>query len=237
MRYVKGILIVFIVFLILFNQVHILHAANMLGQNNAVATAMGKVMGWSGSDQKISGNTSLKDVDLSQVKSTAQGVAAIFPIKNGMSSSDVVAMMMPKGMPEYGTAMGVSFDDPIGSLTTLSKAQPTLLAGLTPDQKARFIKLASQPLGISCEYCCSVGTVGITPGGTSGCGCQHNPALLSVGMWLIQNTNYSDAEVLREVYRWKTLFFPQKMVELGTKIAGGDSSVLNTALPGQVGGC
>ncbi|MCH7493020.1 hypothetical protein IID19_05570 [Patescibacteria group bacterium] len=55
-------------------------------------------------------------------------------------------------------------------------------------------------------------------------------------MWLMQNTDYSDAEILREVYRWKTLFFPKNMVDLATKISGGDQSVLEE-LPGMVGGC
>ena len=50
------------------------------------------------------------------------------------------------------------------------------------------------------------------------------------------NTDYNDAQILQEVYRWKTLFFPRNMIELAGKVAGGDSSVLND-LPGMVGGC
>jgi len=50
------------------------------------------------------------------------------------------------------------------------------------------------------------------------------------------NTDYSDAEVLREVYRWKTLWFPKDMVGLALEIAGGNTDVLNE-LPGMVGGC
>ena len=144
--------------------------------------------------------------------------------------------MVPTGVPEYGEAMGVSFDDPVGSLATLANAQKTLLQGLTPEQKERFISLASKPVGISCEYCCGLNAVGIREDGSSSCGCQHNPALLSVAMWLMQNTEYTDAEVLREVYRWKTLFFPRDMVDLAVKISGGDESVLQN-LPGMVGGC
>ena len=52
----------------------------------------------------------------------------------------------------------------------------------------------------------------------------------------MMNTDYSDAEILREVMRWKTLFFPKNMIELGTSLAGGDTSALNN-LPGMVGGC
>ena len=50
------------------------------------------------------------------------------------------------------------------------------------------------------------------------------------------NTEYSDAEVLKEVYKWKALFFPKDMVGLAIKISGGDDSVLED-LPGMVGGC
>ena len=50
------------------------------------------------------------------------------------------------------------------------------------------------------------------------------------------NTEYSDAEILREVMAWKSLWFPKDMIGLGSKIQGGDDSVLKD-LPGMVGGC
>jgi hypothetical protein len=49
-------------------------------------------------------------------------------------------------------------------------------------------------------------------------------------------TDYSDAEVLREVMRWKSIFFPRDMVGLAMKVAGTDPSQLKS-LPGMVGGC
>ncbi len=184
----------------------------------------------------LSGSGDLSGVDIESITSTAQGVAAIMPIDQIVTPEDAIGVMIPSGIPDYGEAMGVSFDDPEGSLATLANAQTSLLAGLTPEQKERFIGLALKPVGISCEYCCGLGAVGIREDGSSSCGCQHNPALLSVTMWLMQNTDYSDAEVLREVYRWKTLFFPRDMVDLAVKISGGDESVLQD-LPGMVGGC
>jgi len=143
---------------------------------------------------------------------------------------------VPTGTPDYGEAMGVSFDDPIGSLSKLANAQRALLASLTPEQKDRFLNLALKPVGISCEYCCGIGPVGIRKDGSSACGCQHNPALLSVTMWLMQNTDYTDAEILKEVMKWKTLFFPKNMIEITMEVAGGDTSSL-AELPGMVGGC
>lgn len=184
----------------------------------------------------FSGGGDLSNVNIDDIQSTAQGIAAIMPIDQIVKPEDAITVMVPTGVPEYGAAMGVSFDDPEGSLATLANAQTTLLAGLSPELKERFISLASKPVGISCEYCCGLNAVGIREDGSSSCGCQHNPALLSVAMWLMQNTEYSDAQILREVYLWKTLFFPKNMVDLAVKISGGDESVLQD-LPGMVGGC
>ena len=155
------------------------------------------------------------------------------------TEDDAMAMMFPTGTPEYGDALGVSFDDPIGSLDTLSKMYRGLKQEVqqnNPEGWQRFMNLASKPLGISCEYCCGVGPIGITKSGDSACGCQHNPALLSVALYLSSYTDYNDGQILQEVMRWKTLFFPKDMISLGVKVAGGDPSVLND-LPGMVGGC
>ncbi|MBU0612568.1 hypothetical protein KKB10_00995 [Patescibacteria group bacterium] len=240
MKTLKTSLLIAVVVFVVINQIQLGQAAMMMGEKEMFTAMMetmtGKNENENSTSSKIAGNTSLQDVDVSQIKSTAQGIAAVFPISQIKTQDDAIAMLLPTGVPEYGEAMGVTFDDPEGSLATLSKAQTTLLAGLTPELKARFINLASMPVGISCEYCCGLQAVGIRNDGTSSCGCQHNPALLSVTMWLMQNTDYTDIEVLREVYQWKTLFFPKNMVELGVQIAGGDESVLKN-LPGMVGGC
>lgn len=231
-KYLNYILFGIFALILVFNQVTVSHVASKVGHTDMYLALVERVLAES---RDITGED-LTGVDLSQIKSTAQGVAAIMPMHAISTPQDAIAVMVPTGIPEYGQAMGVSFDDAEGSLTTLSKAQPALLQSLTPEQKARFIALASQPIGISCEYCCGVGPIGIREDGSSACGCQHNPALLSVTMWLMQNTDYSDAEILREVYKWKSLFFPKNMVDLAVKISGGDTSVLEE-LPGMVGGC
>ena len=234
---VKYILLAAVMLTISFNQVLVSQIAKATGAKN-IFNSMVSVITRSeegGSGLGARGGD-LSTVDLGNIKSTAQGVAVIMAIDQIKTPEDAIKVMLPTGVPDYGMAMGVSFDDPVASLAILANAQKALLAGLTPEQKSRFIALASMPVGISCEFCCGVGPVGITSDGSSSCGCQHNPALLSVTMWLMQNTDYSDAEILREVYRWKTLFFPKNMVDLATKISGGDQSVLEE-LPGMVGGC
>lgn len=240
MKNIKTYLIIIVAVVVIFNQIQLGQAAMMLGEKELFSSLYSGVLSLAkngNSSPELAGNRDLKkDIDLNQIKSTAQGIAAIFPIDQIKTQEDAVAMLLPKGTPEYGQAMGVNFDEPEKSLATLANAQKPLLSGLTPEQKERFINLASKPVGISCEYCCGVQAVGIREDGSSICGCQHNPALLSVAMWLVQNTDYSDAEILQEVYRWKTLFFPKNMIELAVKIAGGDESVLED-LPGMVGGC
>lgn len=234
----KYILLAAFVVVLVLNQISVTQIAKALGQDDFFSTIVAKVSSQSDTTEGLSfsGGGDLSNVDIDEIQSTAQGIAAIMPISGIKTAEDAVAVMVPTGTPEYGQAMGVSFDDPVNSLATLANAQKTLLAGLTPEQKERFIGLALKPVGISCEYCCGLNAVGIREDGSSSCGCQHNPALLSVTMWLMQNTDYSDAEILREVYYWKTLFFPKNMVELAIKIAGGDESVLED-LPGMVGGC
>ena len=96
------------------------------------------------------------------------------------------------------------------------------------------MNLATKPVGISCEFCCGVGAVGITSSGELRCGCAHNPAIQTLTMLLMKDTNMDDAEVLREALKWKSLWFPRDMVGLALKASGGQ---IETELPGMVGGC
>jgi len=185
------------------------------------------------------GSAELSGIKINDLKSTAHTVAAVFPVEEFQSADDAMAAMFPTGTPEYGEALGVSFDDPVGSLARLAKMYRPLKAEVeknNPEAFQRFVNLASNPTGVSCEYCCGVGPVGADKKGNSRCGCQHNPALLSVALWLTANTDYSDGEILREVMRWKTLFFPKNMIQLGASLSGGDTSVLEN-IPSMVGGC
>ncbi len=185
-----------------------------------------------------SGSIDLSAVDVNQIQSTPQGIAALFPIGEIKTVDDAIRVMVPTGTPAYGEAMGVSFDDPVTSLNVMARSWNALKPQVqaNPEKWQRFLNLAAQPRGVSCEYCCGIGPVGADANGNSRCGCQHNPAVLTLTGWLLLNTEYSDAEILYEVYRWKTLFFPKNMVGIAAQIAGGDTSVLDN-LPGMVGGC
>jgi len=191
-----------------------------------------------GGSAHFSGNGDLSNVDVTQIESTAQGIALLFPVDQIKTTEDAIAVMIPTGTPDYGAAMGVSFDDPVNSLQLMENGYYALKEQAQADAAVwdRYLSLATEPRGISCEFCCGVGAIGVTADGTLRCGCAHNPAAHAVALWLIMNTDYSDAEVLREVYKWKALWFPKDMVGLALEIAGGDTDVLQD-LPGMVGGC
>jgi hypothetical protein len=181
----------------------------------------------------------LGSIDVLELKSTAHTIQAVFPLADAKNQDDVMAMMFPTGTPDYGEALGVTFDDPVTSLKTLSEMYQGLkteVEAKDPESFQRFIKLASNPAGVSCEYCCGIGPVGADKNGQSRCGCDHNPGILSLALYLSAYTDYSDGEILREAMKWKTLWFPKNMIELGMQLSTGDSSALEN-LPGMVGGC
>ncbi len=189
----------------------------------------------------VFGGDNLKNVDVSQIKSTAQGIATLFAVDKIKTAQDAINAMIPTGTPEYGEEIGgISYDDPVAALNYLARQlYPRIKQDVKqndPDAWQRYLNLAAQPRGIACEFCCGVGPQGVDQNGNLRCGCQHNPAAQAIALWLVKNTDYSDAEVLREVYRWKSLWFPKNMVGLALKIAGGDESVLKD-VPGMVGGC
>ena len=185
--------------------------------------------------------TDLSNVDVYELSSTAMSVAAVFPeLKDIKNEQDAISIMIPSGAPEYSEALGgISFDDPVTSMEYLAKWYPTINSEIKnndPEIWQRYLKLAAAPRGISCEFCCGVGPQGISAEGTAKCGCQHLPALLGLTLGLMKNTDYSDVEILKEVMRWKTIFFPKNMVSLAMEVAGKDPSQLKE-LPGMVGGC
>src|SRR3989338_2478279 len=135
----------------IFNQVQVKAISGMLDK------------GVSTSRVSLAGAKDLSDVDIDSLSSTAQTIAAVFPVAEFQSSDDAMAAMFPTGTPEYGAQLGVSFDDPVQSLDKLSKMFRGLKTEVekgNPEAFQRFINLASKPKGVSCEYCCGVGPIG-----------------------------------------------------------------------------
>jgi len=217
---------------IVVNQFQISSVSAILADSYSVKTSSSGI-------SLLAGNNGVPDINIDELKSTGHTIAAVFPIEDIQTADDAMAMLFPTGTPDYGDDLGVSYDTPVESLGVLAKMYPGLMSEVkknNPEEWGRYMGLVTKPLGISCEYCCGLKAIGVKQDGSSSCGCQHNPALLTVALYLSAYTDYSDGEILREVMLWKTLFFPKNMVELGTSLAGGDTSSLKE-LPGMVGGC
>ncbi len=222
--------------LIIFNQIQLAAISSSLNSLTGAASKSTIFFGLGGKK-----STDLSKVDVYEISSTAMAIASLFPELDSINNDqDAISVMIPTGTPDYSEDLGgISFDDPVTSMEYLAKWYNTINSEVKdndPETWQRYLKLAAAPRGISCEFCCGVGPQGITADGKSKCGCKHNPALLALTLGLMKNTDYSDAQVLREVMKWKTIFFPQKMVGLAMEVAGTDPSELKE-LPGMVGGC
>ncbi|MBS3101928.1 hypothetical protein J4458_00595 [Candidatus Woesearchaeota archaeon] len=135
---------------------------------------------------------------------------------NGAATNNVQtlgASVVPTGIPKiYGQELKVSYDDisPIDQ----QKADTTIrrlgylddATQLNEDQMKRYIGIASK---ISCEYCCGAESI-IFSNGQAACGCAHSYAMRGVAKYIIRNhpNEFSDDEILEELGKWKTLFFP-----------------------------
>lgn len=129
-----------------------------------------------------------------------------------MDGPDVI----PKGIPVvYGQELGLSFDDI--STATPQRADATIRKlgvldkriELSGDLLRRYIAVARQ---ISCEYCCGAPSI-ITSDGKAACSCAHSFAMRGLAKYLLQNhsNEYTDTQILEELGKWKTLFFPGKL--------------------------
>ncbi len=228
--------IAIVTLLVLFNQFQLAQLSAMLGgkeHSSAITSVLKKAVSLK------SGSNDLGDVDLASIQNTAQAMAAVMPLDGITDAQSAIDKLIPTGTPDYGQALGVSYDQPVPALQSLQRLYYSLKEDIqknSPEVWQRYLALATKPVGISCEYCCGIGPVGISANGELRCGCSHNPAIHALTLWLMKNTDLSDAEILQEAIKWKTLWFPKDMVGMAMQLAGGDTSALN-AVPGMVGGC
>lgn len=227
-----------IIALLLIGSLIIFNQFQLSGISSSVNSLTGAA---SGSIFLSGGGSDLSGVDISQITSTAMAIASLFPeLNNIKDEKDAINIMIPTGAPEYSEALGsITFDNPVMSMDYLVKwyySYKDEIKQNDPEIWQRYLGLATEPRGISCEFCCGIGPVGITKKGDLTCGCKHNPAVQALTLSLMKDTDYSDAEILREVMHWKALWFPRSMVGLALEVAGTDPSQLKN-LPGMVGGC
>ncbi len=187
----------------------------------------------------------------------------------GNLSEDAVKLALRRGIPlVYGEKLGVSFDQVEPAMNILKQFDPTYgrqKIALSGEKLQRYVKIGSQ---IACEFCCGATTL-VRSDGVAACGCAHSQAMRGLAAYLLQNNaaEYTDEQILRELARWKGLFFPQAMVsKISEQLKSGsytpdiaallldiavpkyDSSSVGAAapasapaagqsLPSQVGGC
>jgi len=184
------------------------------------------------------------------------------PTLTGDPTQDAIVLVIPTGVPAvYGTELGVSFDDPIKSLDILAALDPAA-GSLDAEQTTRYARVAGL---ISCEYCCGAKSI-VFSDGRAACGCAHSQAMRGLAAYIITKhpTEFTDDQILRELARWKALFFPKQMIQkfmtqreagdfstpdmaaimmgvdtkalgMGEKAAAAPTSIAN--LPNMVGGC
>ncbi len=160
----------------------------------------------------------ITDVQYGMARYSAAAVAGTVASAAGSASSaggsggNVQAMMariIPKGIPAiYGSELGVSYDDPVSAMKVMAPMDDGIT--LSAEQNARYVKIASQ---ISCEYCCGAESI-IFPNGQAACGCQHSYVMRGLAKYLLtqHGTEYSDEQILEELGKWKTQFFPKQIL-------------------------
>ncbi len=187
---------------------------------------------------------------------TSSGGIALKVVNTGDAVQDAITALIPTGTPAYGNELSVSYDDPAKSLAALANLDyqiPTKT--LTAEEKQRFVDVGTK---ISCEFCCSAPAV-IDQNGRDLCGCAHAASFRGLAKYLIKAhpNDYSDDQILLELTRWKSLYYPRNMVEkasalinnrmeltaanlndrqLLSKLSSGDTSSIGQ-LPSMVGGC
>src|SRR3989344_630795 len=170
-----------------------------------------------------------------------------------------VSNVLPAGIPSvYGAELGVSYDgisvsNPSTADQTIAKmSQFDRSINLDGNDMQRYIGIASQ---ISCEYCCGSESI-IFKDGQAACVCAHSQAMRGLAKYLVKNhgTQFTDDQVLEELGKWKTLFFPgvmaqkaavlkQKGIELNyinlasNKYRGIETGASSSGGGGMVGGC
>lgn|GEM_PF-2272597 len=175
------------------------------------------------------------NVNLENTENTNQVAGAI-------SMEDVIRNVIPTGTPDYGNGLGVSYDDPTGSLNVLQMLDSSIsFSSLTKNQQDRYNQVATMPHS-ACEFCCGIGSQGFGNNGRVACGCSHNLAFSGLTKWLLVNkeSEYNNDMIYQEIQKWKALWFPKQMISRYAQEMA-DSGQLDASaisqLPNMVGGC
>lgn len=180
---------------------------------------------------QINSQLGIKSVLAARINSLSKSQVANAQL-SGEIMADSIKLTIAEGVPEiYGAELGVSFNEAQAMIDVLKEYDPTygqkkiVLAG---EKLRRYIDVG---LRISCEYCCSAKAI-INPTGEAACGCAHSKAMRGLAAYLIQNhgTEYTNDEILRELARWKGIYFPKQMVQkMSSQLQGMQDFTPDTA--------
>ena len=162
-----------------------------------------------------------------EIQSVSTGIATGQVVSGNLPSQSVAGIIdvIPKGVPAiYGQELSVSFDDVSADNPQVADATIKKLGTLdqqiklTGDDLQRYISIAGS---ISCEYCCGAPAIIFTEdrgnykAGDAACGCAHSYAMRGLAKYLIteHGSEYTDDQILEEMGKWKTLFFPTQLTQ------------------------
>lgn len=138
---------------------------------------------------------------------------------SGNLGEDAVKLAIAGGVPDrYGSELNVNFDQVEPSMNVLKRFDPTYGSQrivLQGEELKRYTDIGSR---IACEYCCGATSL-VFPNGEAACGCAHSQAMRGLAAYLIQKhgPEYTDDQILRELARWKSRFFPKQMTKKMTE--------------------
>ncbi|MFH1650061.1 MAG: hypothetical protein ABIA93_05925 [Candidatus Woesearchaeota archaeon] len=175
--------------------------------------------------------------------SALQSVApAVSQATQGVVAQQVTTLtgIVPQGTPAtYGDELQVNYDDVSPNDPQLADATIRIMGNIDRSvklegaDKERYINiLYRMENGMSCEYCCGARSI-IFENGEPACGCAHSYAMRGLAKYLItkHGVEYTDAQILEEVGKWKALFFPTQ-IQAKAKILeeqGIETSYVNVA--------
>ena len=143
---------------------------------------------------------------------------------SGKLGDDVVKLIIAKGSPEnYGAELGITYDKVQQSINILKKYDPDYGSSKIILSGNDFQRYKDVAIRISCEYCCGAKSI-VTTEGKAACGCAHSQAMRGLLAYMIKNhgSKYTNDQLLRELARWKGMYFPKQMMKkMSTQIQSG----------------
>ncbi|HLD58234.1 MAG TPA: hypothetical protein VI977_01155 [archaeon] len=209
---VLGVLLAATVLVLFFNSLQQAQINSMLSLGgNSQVTGTLDMSGWT-ADEKM--NYEMHGIIPARLGSAAQ------PSGNTTANFSSVS---PTGVPAvYGAELGIRYDDvstanpqkadsTIAVLSAFDQEKSSTRIELTGNDLQRFITIGSM---IACEYCCGATTL-VFSDGTAACGCAHSYAMRGLARYLISKhgSEFTDDQILEELGKWKTLFFPSVLAQ------------------------